>query len=85
MDDYRKYRGLLDSLAEKFRCSDRYFSTLPFEHKKMLNDVGKILGDITYLLVLYDHSDDEELKREIRVMFSDIQGYVNKSKGENES
>lgn len=57
--------GNLEKIADKFRANDIYFKDLEIEERTMLNAAGKILGELSRALLIYQYSDDEE-KLEIR-------------------
>lgn len=64
-EKYGKIKRKLCDIALKFRCSDMEFSEFSIEDKKMLNDVGKIIGYLCFLLLKYEYTNEEE-KLEIR-------------------
>jgi len=72
-----KYERELKDIASAFRHSDKYFPSFSFEGKVMLNIVGKILGDIVYLLTIYRYAyNNEEYQLKIRTTLADIKEYV---------
>jgi len=77
LKEFSRNMRLLENIAEKFRSSDIYFSNLPFEDKKTLNYVGKVIGEITTLLLTYKYKDEEE-KLEVRRKFADVLKLVEK-------
>jgi len=73
--DLARYRGILSGVAERFRMADKYFPSIPFEEKKMLNIAGKILESVNYLLTKYEYHDDE-VKRNILGILGSISAYI---------
>ena len=75
---YRKYKHLLEEIATAFRHADKEFGTLQFEKKTLLNDVGKMLETLTFLLRKYDLANENEklkirkIAHDLRQKFTDV-------------
>jgi len=54
-----QYEYYLNNIAVKFRTSDTSFK-LDLEYNSLLNDIGKILEDICFILRKYRHVQEEK-------------------------
>ncbi len=77
LNRYRNNRLKLSEIGIEFCDPDKYFSEFDLETKRMFNDVGKILLEIERLLAIYEHTNKEDKKADIRWIFAKIQAYIN--------
>ena len=53
-------------VADVFRCNDMYIQDLSIEDRTFLNDIGHIMDWLWSELLVYEHTEDEERRRELR-------------------
>jgi len=53
-------------VADVFRHNDMYIQDLSIEDRTFLNDVGHIMDWLWSELLVYEHTEDEEHRRELR-------------------
>jgi len=59
-------KNAMRRVADVFRHNDMYIQDLSIEDRTFLNDVGHIMDWLWSELLVYEHTEDEEHRRELR-------------------
>ena len=59
-------KNAMRQVADVFRHNDMYIQSLSIEDRTFLNDIGHIMDWLWSELLVYEHTEDEERRRELR-------------------